>query len=99
MEHLIMQIHKPPLNIDSAYYIGRYAVNPVEPLGSGYKWLTYIHFSPRASGVLQCLDYRLLTTEPQSLTLRQAAAIFGVDTIRRKMQRRNPGQMSLPLAA
>jgi hypothetical protein len=85
--------------VNRAYYIGRYTVNPVEPLGTGPKWLCYIHFSPRASGVLQCLDYRLLTTEPGAITLRQAAALFGADTLRRKMTRRNPAQLPLALAA
>ena len=89
----------PPLNVNRTYYIGRYAVNPVDPLGTGPKWLCYIHYSPRASGALQCLDYRLLTTEPGPLTLRAAAALFGTDTIRRRMQRRHPAQLSFALAA
>lgn len=92
--------HKPPaLNINTTYYCGRYAVQPIEPLGTGPKWVTYIKFSERASGVLQVIDHRLLTTAPQSLTLRQAAALFGTDTIRRKMVRRNPAQMAFALAA
>lgn len=92
---------KPPLDTNRVYHIGVYECVPVEPLSDPMKrWLCYVKFSPRASGVLHILDWRLLTDRPQPITLRQAAALFGVDTLRKRMTRRvTPGQLPLGLAA
>jgi len=98
----MMQQQKPPLSTNRTYYIGRWSVIPHEPLSRDNvmgKWLVDIKYSPRAAGVLQVIDHRVLTTAPGPLTLMQAVALFGVRTTRRIVVKRNPGQMSLGLAA